>query len=303
MLNTLKENSRLWLGAFALLAFGSLVGCISDDSDPAGDDPEGAGGSTGGTGGSTSGTGGSTSGSGGSGATTSGPPGTACASVITIPADKPAIANFDGYMGEMPLGMWSFAYGDDTSLGVFTGPFGYGDDAVDAAGQPIPETFAMVEGNGSAYAMGIADSMADEYGGGMGLWLSACLNLTAFTGISFWVRGNAPTGMASISLVMNETTSSTASSATDRIGTCGGTDTTCIHPKGTFNVTDAWTEVRLPWTSFAAGDAAGTRVAPDGRNIWQFQFDISLVWADDGTGTYVPTPAEYEFDVDSMTLY
>src|SRR5262245_30179124 len=141
MMDTLKGNSRVWLGAFALLAFGSLVGCISDDSDPAEDDETGGtGGSTAGTGGSTSGTGGSTSGTGGTGGTTSGPPGTACAAVITIPADKPAIADFDAYMGEMPLGMWSFAFGGDTSLGVFTGPFGYGDDSVDAAGQPIPET-------------------------------------------------------------------------------------------------------------------------------------------------------------------
>src|SRR5262245_59688690 len=111
MKNTLTENSRIWLGAFALLAFGSLVGCISDDSDPADDDETGG---TGGSGASTTGgSGGSSTGGTGGG----GPPGTACASVITIPTSSPGISDYEGYEGQMPLKDWSSPLGGDTAIG------------------------------------------------------------------------------------------------------------------------------------------------------------------------------------------
>lgn len=306
MKNKLLEHSRLWLGAFALLAFGSLAGCISDDSDPAEDDETGGTGGSGTGGSSGSATGGSSgSATGGSGG--GGPAGTACAAPIRIPSSSPGIADFEGYMGQMPLKDWSMALGGETASGVFTGPFGYGDDDVDAAGQPIPETFAMVTGNDSEYALGIADTLAEEYGGGMGMWLSACLDASAFTGISFWVRGTAPTGMAKLSLLMNETTSAEPASATAKKGTCPGIDSgdapTCVHPSHMFAVTDDWTEVRVAWSAMTPGTAVSTPVRPDGHNIWQIQFDVGLVWVDDGTGVYVPTPAEYAFEIDDMAFY
>ena len=88
----------------------------------------------------------------------------------------------------------------------------------------------------------------------MGIWLSECLNATPFTGISFAVRGNAPTGEATISLVMEQTTMV----AND--GTCMGTDDDCVSPKFSFAVTDDWTEIEAPFSAFDAGTAAGTPV-------------------------------------------
>jgi hypothetical protein len=301
MVNTLARNSRLWLGALALLAGGSLVGCVSDDADPAEEETGGTGGSgastTGGSGGSTGGTGGTSSG---------GPPGTACEAFIALPASTPGIADFETYGGQMPLGEWSAPLGGETASGVLTGPFGYGDDEPNDEGQTMPETFAMVPGNDSEYALSIADTEADEYGGGMGLWFSACLDVSGFTGISFWARGIAPKGVAKLSILMNETTSTMPSSGTKK-GTCDGTDTgdapTCVHPTNMFPVTDEWTEIRVPWENFTAGKALTAPIVPDGHNIWQIQFDVELVWVDDGTGVYVPTPAEYELVVDDIAFY
>jgi hypothetical protein len=297
MKNILAENSRLWLGAFALVAFGALAGCVSDDADPAEEETGGTGGSgastTGGSGGSTGGSAGTSSG---------GPPGTACAAFITLPASNPGIADFEAYEGQMPLGEWSLPLGDDTATGIFTGPFGYGDDEVNVEGDETAITFAMVPGHDSEYALGIADPLADEYGGGMGMWLSACLDVTAFTGISFWARGIAPTGEAKLSLMMNETTSTMPSSGTKK-GTCDGTDTgdapTCVHPTYMFPVTDEWTEVRVPWSEMTAGRAVSTPVVPDGHNVWQVQFDIALMWTDDGT----PIAAEYDLQIDDLAFY
>jgi len=68
-------------------------------------------------------------------------------------------------------------------------------------------------------------------------------------------------------------------------------------------VTDTWTKIEAPWTSFTPGNAAGTAVMPDGRNITQFEFAIELIWVPDTSGAYVPTPAPYDVTVDSMTFY
>lgn len=294
-------RTQFLLVGCALAGLGGLLACTTDDNDPGVDASDGstsssAGGSTSSssaetTDGSTSGETSST-GSGGSSST-----GTArCAASIALGTSSPGIANFDDYDGATALGEWSFPLGGDTSVGVFAGPFGYGDDHTEGDTQ-LPEAFEMVDGNGSTYALSISDTESTEYGGGMGLWLSECVNATTFSGISMWIRGNGPTGDAKLSLLMEETTPE----ADD--GTCVGTTDTCIHPSYTFPVTTDWTQVQVAWGDFMAGDAAGTAVTPDGSNIWQIQFDIGLVWEPDDSGEYVPVPAGYELTVDDMTFY
>ncbi len=299
-MNTVFLRSGPWVLGFSLVALGPLAGCITDDSGSGGDSggsagssggSAGSGGTTAGTGGS-GGSGGTTAGSGGTAGTTTS--GTVCAAPIVLSSSKPAIADFEGYDGSADLATWSFALGGDSSTGVFAGTFGYGDDA-----GGFPETFAMIDGNGSTYALDVADTLSEEYGGGMGLWLSDCLDASAFTGIAFWVRGSSPTGDAKLSILMKETTSSAAT----MVGTCPGTDDTCIHPSFTFPVTDTWTEFRVSWSGFTPGDAAGTRVVPDGRNVWQIQYDIGLSWVPDTGGGYQPTPSAYELTIDDLTFY
>ena len=307
---------RFSIGATTLFLLGLTTACTTDDSDPAEDETGG----TSGTGGNTSGTGGATGGSSTGGASTGGSSGTGggkatkCASPITLASTAPGIANFDTYSGNptdlMTLQTWSFPFGGDSSSGIISGTFVYGDHMVEM-GKEVPELSAMVDGHDSMYALSISDTEAEDYGGGMGLWMTACLDATAFSGISFWVRGNAPnSGQAALTILMEETTSSTPSSDMDAIGTCDGIDEkvgtvepTCKPPKATFQVTDTWTEIQLPWSRFAEYASPGKTVTVDGHNIWQLQFDIGLFWDDDGTGMYVPTPAPYELVVDSITFY
>ena len=61
----------------------------------------------------------------------------------------------------------NFPLGGDTDVGITAGTFGYGDEP-----DGFPEVFEMVAGNGSMYALGISDTLAEEYGGGLGIWLS-----------------------------------------------------------------------------------------------------------------------------------
>jgi len=264
----------------------------------------GVGNSTAGTGGSTSIAGTSSGGSGGSV-----PIGSACANPIAISSTKPDIANFDGWDGATSLATWNFKLGGDSASGVLAGTFGYGDRS-----DGKPETFELSAGNdGSMYAMRIADTdpartpgTSGLYGGGMGLWISSCLNAAAFTGISFWVRGSSPSPTATFTLGMGDTLSTTPTTAGGPFGTCPGDSVTCVSPTFAFPVTDTWTQIKAPWSGFKAGDAAGTPVTPDGKNITQVQWGVGLVFEPppgDGGGTYVAVPAAYELAVDDVAFY
>lgn len=276
--------------AAALAALGSVTACTTDDGDP--------GAATGGSGSGGSGGGSHTGGSPAGGAGTGGSAtGTVCASSVLLDAAKSGVADFDAYDGKA-LATWTFPLGGDSSVGVLGGPFGYGDRP-----DGFPETFEMGTGHDSMYALRIADTLASGYGGGMGTWLSGCINASKFSGVSFWVRGNAPEGKAKFTASMQETLPITPAMAGGAVGTCAGDAKTCIHPTFVFPVTDEWTEIKAPWTGFTPGNAAGALVKPDGKNLTQLQFDIGLVWVADAAGTYMPTPAPYELVVDSLSFY
>jgi hypothetical protein len=299
-------ESKSWL---FLAALNALVACTTDDTDPAQEaanndddgagpaaDDDGAGPSPGSDDDSTGpaadddSTEPAPSASGGD---------TVCSNPIALDSSTPGIADFDNYDGASTLSSWSVPLGGDASLGVFTGPFGYGDRS-----NGKPETFDMTDGNDSEYALRIADSKSVEYGGGMGLWMSECLDASAFDGISFWVRGNAPTGDAKVSVLMEQTTSDTPDDPEGKVGTCASAVTDdCVAPSYTFPVTDTWTQIKVAWSDFSLGSAVGIPVSADGSNIWQLQFDVALEWVQSDAGDYEPAPGEYELVVDSMTFY
>lgn len=287
-MNVNRGSHRLAVVASTLAVAGALGGLGSSGCTTDKDDPGASAGTTGGAG-----TGGhaGTTGAGGSG--TSG----ICALPYTVPASSPGIADFDGYDGS-DLGKWSAPLGNDTASNVYAGPFGYGDRS---NGQP--ETFGVVDGQASKYGLRIADTLAMSYGGGMGTWLSACLNGTGFTGVTFWVKGNTPKGTATFTLQMSDTLPSTPAKAGDAVGTCSGNSMTCVHPTFVFPVTATWTQIKAPWTGFTAGNAAGTAIKPDGRDITQFQIGVDLNWVPDAAGVYTPTPAPYDVTIDTLAFY
>jgi hypothetical protein len=280
-------------GSFGLVAVASVLGmlgpsaCTSDKDDP------GQATGNGGTMGSAGTSGGGTTGAGGTGVT-----GTICAGSYTVPAASPGIADFDSYDGVSDLKTWSAPLGGDTTANVFAGPFGYGDRSTG-----FPETFNVVAGQGSTYALHIADTLAMAYGGGMGTWLSACLNATGFSGVTFWVKGTAPKGTAVLTVQMQDTLPSTPAKAGDPIGTCTGNATTCVHPTFIFPVTTTWTKIMAPWSGFTAGNAAGTPVVPNGRNVSQVQVGVELNWVPDAGGVYMPVAAPYDVAIDTLAFY
>ena len=290
-------SSLVWLA--------QMTACTGDDAAAGG--AAGTTAATGGTsaGGSSAGaaTGGASGGSAGSGGSA---PTSSCK---PIPSTKPGIADFETYDGSV-ISKWSFAMGADSSTGIFSGPFGYGDREGNVA-----ETFEMAAGHASTYAMHLADSMPNRtpganglYGGGMGLWLSGCVSATAFSGISFWVKGDAPNPMpnATFTMQMLETLPVTPATPDGNAGTCAGDDKTCLAPTFEFPVTSEWVQIKAAWSGFKAGSAAGTAVVPDGKDIVQVQWAEGLVFAPpegDAGGAYVAVPAAYELLVDDIAFY
>ncbi len=282
--------------AAVLVGLSQMAACTTDEDDPGPEaDADASTGGNGAAGGSGVGDAGSTSSAGNSAVGN-----TVCANPAVLGSDSPGIADFEAYDGT-DISTWFFSLGGESSGGLLAGPFVYGDEP-----DGNPETSGILDGSGhdSTYALRIADTLAEEYGGGMGLWISACLDASAFSGISFWARGNAPTGNAVLTVMLEETTSSTPATADSQIGTCPGTDAdeNCIHPSFTFEVTDTWTEIRVAWNRLSGGLAAGVAVPVDGHNIWQIQFDIGVEWVE-GDPEYLPVPAPYELVIDDLTFY
>jgi hypothetical protein len=292
--STFRRTLGLAAAAAVLVGLSQIAACTTDEDDPGPEaDADASTGGNGSAGASGVGDAGSSS-SAGSPAVGN----TVCANPAVLSSDSPGIADFEAYDGT-DISTWFFSLGGDSSGGLLAGPFVYGDEP-----DGNPETFGMEAGHDSTYALSIADTLAEEYGGGMGLWISACIDASAFTGISFWVRGSAPNDASSavITLMMEETTSSTPATADSNVGTCPGDEETCKQPNASFVVTDAWTEIRLDWSDFTGGQAPNTTVSVDGRNIWQIQFDIGVEWVE-GDPEYVPVPAPYELVVDDLTFY
>ena len=288
-MNVKNGSLRLVVVALGLGVLGANA-CTTDKDDPGA--AAGNAGTTGTGGAGGTGTGGMTGGA-GRGAT-----GTICASSYLVPAASPVVVDFDAYDGVSDIKTWSSPLGGDTAAGVYAGPFTYGDRA-----NGFPEMSGMVAGQGSTYALRIADTLAANYGGGLGTWLSACLNATGFSGVTFWVRGASPKGTATLTVQMGDTLPSTPAKVGDPIGTCAGTGTQCVHPTFVFPLTTTWTKIMVPWASFTAGNAVGTAVRPDGRNISQLQVAIDLNWMPDAQGVYMPVPAPYELAVDTLAFY
>ena len=203
---------------------------------------------------------------------------------------SPEFSDFEGYDGTEPVSDWGFAFnapsGEDGA--VYAGPYEYDD----GTGTP---TLSMALGHDSDYAATVANPGATDWGGGLGFWMS-CIDATAYDGISFWVQGSAPSGSATMTVAMEQTSEP---SEDDPAG--GGTCQTDCEPASLdIPVTSTWTLLQIPWGSFTPGTADGADVPVTGDNITGFAFNVPLVYKDDGTGTWVAVPSDYSLSIDDI---
>ena len=281
-----------WIGLSVLpaLVLGSLLtACVSEDVDP--DDGGANSGGTNSTGGSVSGTGGTNSGTGGTsgsvGGTSSGTGGTGTVVNSCVVKVDPTIVDFEDYEGGAVIGSdtvegYGFGVADDGN-GTFIGGGFY---AYDNGGDQV---VSMVDGQASTYAIS-AVSEELSMGAGIGFFVyGGCYDASSFQGLSLYVKGDAPVGTASVQL--------------NPVGCEEGDG--CDSPSATFDVTDTWTKIEIPWGDFSGGVDLDGPYAVDGSELGQMNFNVDFEYLEDpeNPDMYIPTPATYELVIDDIGFY
>jgi hypothetical protein len=124
------------------------------------------------------------------------------------------------------------------------------------------------------------------------------VDATSYQGVSFWVKGTAPQGVATMNLA-TEATSAPDKDDAAAGGTC--TSGTCAAPSLEFPVTTEWTQVLVKWDTFKAGTANGGTVTTTGGDITGMSWNVPLKWiAGTGDAGYVPVAAAYDLEIDDV---
>lgn len=252
---------------------------------------------------------GGVSGTGSAGAAGGGAAGSGTAGTAGQPAMKqcavkntlttPLLTDFESYDGTTEATMASFPF-NGTTAPLYMGPMTWGNDT----GTP---SFGMVAGaNASMYALGMSNAMATNWGGAMAFWMP-CLNATAYAGVKFMAKGTAPTGQIGFVLNMEDTTPPDMLDPAGG-GTCiaTGVEGECTGPSSTFALTADWTLIQLAWGALTPGVAAtGVSVPATGDEITGMTFNMQMVYVEEpvGSGTYVPSPAAFDLQIDDLGFY
>ncbi len=221
------------------------------------------------------------------------PAGKSCSLMTTLVG--PGLADFEGYTSGAPVDTFGFAFnatpGDPRA--VYAGPYQYGDGTG-------AQALSMVPGNSSNFAVRLANTGASAWGGALGLWMG-CIDASSFDGIAFSVRGQVPGGAATLN-VPTEGTSAPDANDPNAGGTCSAG---CASATAEFAVGTDWSRVRLPWSAFAPGTAAGASVPLGGSRVTGLTFNVALEWGEDpaAAGTYGPEPGAYELVVDDIEFF
>ncbi len=217
-----------------------------------------------------------------------------CATKITAASTQ--IANFENYDGMSTIDKYGFAFGGPTNgtAGVYAGAYGY------AGGTDIV-SLAILAGHTGNYGLSESTTPATSWGQGLGFWMG-CVDASAYSGITFWVRGSVPTGVFSFSLNTENTSLPDATNAAAG-GTCPGTSDTCKAPtKSAIPLTMDWTQVSVPWADLVGGLSGSTAVVANGDTITGFTFLMSLNYTDVNDAGYTPTPGNVSFAIDDVAF-
>jgi hypothetical protein len=313
------RNSRLSVtddtGLMVVLAVGLAVcaACSSGSGDGAagGSSTAGAGGSTAGTGGSTVGTGGSTTGTGGSttgtGGSTTGTGGSTTGTGGAAGTTGPAVIAQDSvcYNATKVLDPVLDRFVDDfenTEAGVLPGWYAFNDlaGAPNSVKPGIEPGGATTTANSLHYqAAGILAPAKGGYGAGLTWGMVAfptysCVDLTQFTGVSFWAKLGS-TATANKQIRFKVSTPDTNAKATEA-GKFGGDCVTKADGSGCYNPPNKLITLTADWVQYAVKftDLTGGTL-PTGKMAAFNGLGQELVWTSDGP--------DFDFSLDEITLF
>ena len=259
-------GSALFHSAFVavLVAGGLSVACVSNE-DPEDGGKAGSGSAQGGSSGAASG-GSATSGSTSGGSPAAGSGGAAgmpaamvaCASVAEASGTSPVITDFETMTSA--TGTYTFE-----SAALLGGTYVYSDTT--ATEEPSTSALSLSPGHDESSTQALEAKIHNAtWGGGVGLWF-ACLDASAYTGVTFWARGSSPAGKVKLLLSVN------AVEIESKGGDCPDAGP-CARPFTELELTDEWTEHTFKWADFTDGDAAGAAVPGSGDALCGIEFSL-----------------------------
>jgi hypothetical protein len=219
-----------------------------------------------------------------------------------VAAQTPLIADFEGYDGVIAPAdyHWTFGGAAAGQLGVNAGAYIFGDMTAEPA-------LTLLAGHGGNYGLTASVTNASGWGMGFGFYVldqsyaPACIDASAYKGITMWVRGSVPTETFSFTVTMSQAALTSAG------GSCTGTDdTSCKAPTASaLPISMTWTQVDILWADLIGGlSGPATPLAANGDNITGFGFSANLKFEpeSEGSETYVPVPGDVTVVVDDIAF-
>jgi len=221
----------------------------------------------------------------------------------TIPMN-PVLLDFENYNGAtLPAGGYVTAFGGaaPNTGTAYTGPYAYGDESA------TPELSLVAGHPPSMWGVSEKVTHAANWGMGGGFYMG-CTDASTYKGISFWVRGSAPSGVFGFTVNMESTDLPDATNPAGG-GTCPGTKDTCKAAiKENIPLTADWTQVTLMWADFAPGMSSTTPVTLNANNITGLGWNVPLLYqldpaaGPDASGPYIGVPADLLINIDDVTF-
>ncbi len=230
--------------------------------------------------------GGTASGTGGSGGGTT--------TVSCFQVASMSFLDFESYDGTN----LSFLVAGEGTNGVFMGPWELTDETGETPDPAPSYKLEMLDPgfDGTGFALKISDAEAKQWGGGVGFWMSNCVDAATYSGIRLQVRGAVPTGTVGIKVSTRDTVAPSA----EGVGACTGT--ACADASASFTLAasaDEWKQIDLPWSAFTGGVGSGGIAAPlSGFGIMGLSFSVSVNYDEVG-----PLPAPYELTIDEIGYF
>jgi hypothetical protein len=221
-----------------------------------------------------------------------------CASKTVVM--NPVFMNFENYNGTTAAASYSTAFGGTTTNTgtAYAGLFAYSD------GSATPTLSILAGDPPSNWAGSESVTQASTWGMGGGVWMG-CADASAYTGISFSVRGSSGTNTFTFTLAMESTVMPDATNPAGG-GTCSGTTATCTAPSmNNIPLTAEWSQVTILWSDFTPGMSGATSVVPNGDNITGLGWTLPLAYQLSPTtpadaGVYVAVPGDLLLDIDNI---
>lgn len=217
---------------------------------------------------------------------------------------SPLITDFETYDGTVEAAAYTFYFGAAPNAGVLAGVFAFDDMT------SMTRRFGILAGRNGGWGASQQLLQATAWGGGMGLWFD-CVDASAFSGISFWVRGATSPGTFSLTASFLRTSAANAADARGG-GTCTGGAELCANPTlDGIPLTLDWTLVEIPWTSLTPGLVEGAPYVPTGDELMSLTFGLPIAWGPDPSfvdnpndmtdmPAFLPLPSDIIFQIDDI---